>query len=307
MDVDVHHQHAVGLAAGMAQRGAAGLHPAVAPVAVAQAILGVEMGRQPVDVIVETDQDRVAIVGMQQIAPVLDARHARIDLAEHALPARRELDRTTLDVPLPDAVVCPLDRQGIALLAFAQARLHFLALLGALGESVIGLVDAMTQLRQRGGEPAQLVALRQPAVRGRSIHRLPHQVPQRPSHPQLGLDRGEQKQGQGSQHQGTLPAGGEFRRVLQRQEGPSRQQGRGQQQRNQQFHAQTHHPVPPPEGFKVQSSPPAPRYPPVRGGSDRDGRQRTRRWERRAGQAASAALDQTCPPADARTGRRRHR
>jgi hypothetical protein len=58
MDIVVHDHDAVRLPGGVANRSAAGMYPAITTVAVVQSVFLVEMLREPVQVVFETQHDR---------------------------------------------------------------------------------------------------------------------------------------------------------------------------------------------------------------------------------------------------------
>ena len=68
------------------------------------------------------------VVGMNPFEPLPRTRADLVlRVAEHLLPAGREVDRVGAEIPVEDAVVGALDRQGIAFLAVAESVVGGLA------------------------------------------------------------------------------------------------------------------------------------------------------------------------------------
>jgi hypothetical protein len=93
-------------------------------VAMAQPILLVEVLCQSLQVVFRAQDDVRALLGVEQALPIIDPSNGRTREAEQSLPAQRKLDRAAIDVPFPDAVVCALDRQCIAILPLAHTLLE---------------------------------------------------------------------------------------------------------------------------------------------------------------------------------------
>ena len=110
-------------ALGVSDRHAAGEHPAVGAVAVLDPVLVLEVVAGAGQVGLERLRERGAVVGMHAAEP-LAAGVAELGLgvAEHLLPARREVQAVAADVPVPQAVVGALHRQRVALLGLGEPR-----------------------------------------------------------------------------------------------------------------------------------------------------------------------------------------
>ena len=113
--------HTVGLAVGIPQSPAAGQNPAPASILVLKAELHGVVGTLIVQILVQRRHHAVVIVRVQQLFEGGEVvRQLIILVADHALPAWGKEDRTTADVPVPDAVIGPAYGQGEAFLAFGQ-------------------------------------------------------------------------------------------------------------------------------------------------------------------------------------------
>ena len=82
-----------------------------------------EHGRLAGDVIADRSLNARQVVRMHEAAPVRRAAHVVIAVAEHRLPARREVDLVAFDVEVPQAVVCGGLRERVALLELGESRL----------------------------------------------------------------------------------------------------------------------------------------------------------------------------------------
>src|SRR5688572_3099956 len=108
------------MAGAVAHRQAARQHPAEGAVAMAQAVLALEMGGSPLQVLADLAPQPGAIAGVHAREPLLGAAgNFALLVAEHCRPAGRVVDLLALEVPVPEAVVGAARRQRIALLAAA--------------------------------------------------------------------------------------------------------------------------------------------------------------------------------------------
>ncbi len=108
----------VGVAHGHRSR----VHPAVLAVAVLDPVLVLEVLERAGHVRVERLRERGAVVLVHAAEP-LAGRVADLGVvvAEHLLPARREVEAVGADVPVPEALVGALERERVALLGLGEA------------------------------------------------------------------------------------------------------------------------------------------------------------------------------------------
>ena len=94
----------------------------------AHAVQALEDRRLAGDVIADRGLHARHVVGMHERAPVGRLPHVGLVVAEHGLPARREVDAVVERIEIPQAVVGAVERQLVALLEVAQMRLDLDAL-----------------------------------------------------------------------------------------------------------------------------------------------------------------------------------
>src|SRR5258705_4671363 len=92
---------------------------------------------------------------MKEALPILDLTKTRISLAEQSPPAQRNLDCAALDVPFPNAIVGPLDRQRVAILQLAHTLLQHLMAGLLLCQSRFVVLHPIPQSIDPSGEFAQ--------------------------------------------------------------------------------------------------------------------------------------------------------
>jgi hypothetical protein len=152
---------------------AAGQHPAVRAVAVLDPVLVLEVLAGTRQVRLERLRERGAVVEMDAAEP-LTGRVAELGVrvAEHLLPARREVQAVPAHIPVPQAVVGALHRQRVALLGLGQPRERVLVgdrvAEGALEPVVVGHVlgDAGLGGRDVGVAVGRVVEQQDRRVRG---------------------------------------------------------------------------------------------------------------------------------------------
>jgi hypothetical protein len=120
-DVGLGADDARGAAVGVAYGDPAREHPAVGAVAVLDAVLGLEVLRGAGQVALERLGEPGAVVGVHAAQP-LAGRIADLGLriADHRLPARREVQLVGAHVPVPEPVVGALQRERVALLGLRE-------------------------------------------------------------------------------------------------------------------------------------------------------------------------------------------
>src|SRR5262249_59089689 len=98
--------------------------PAVAAVLMAHAVLALERGRAPFEMVLEEGLDLAEVVGVDPAEPLEGSVADVLRLAaEHRLPALGVVDLVGLQGPVPEAVVDALGGEGVALLAGAEGFL----------------------------------------------------------------------------------------------------------------------------------------------------------------------------------------
>src|SRR5207237_7926920 len=108
------------------------------------------------------------IVGMHAPEPVVRiAADLALGEAEHALPARRQVDAVSDEVPVPEAVVRAAGGEGIALLALAQRVLRPAPL-----ADVEQRADHRRTARKLGARAVGLDVYRRPVLASSAIRRL---------------------------------------------------------------------------------------------------------------------------------------
>ena len=101
-DIRVRTRHAVGFAAAVPDGCAARQYPAIGAVFVAQAMLYFIKSRLTVEVAVERNSDAFLIFGMNARTPFLKlVGQLVVGIAQHRLPAGREVHLVGADVPIP--------------------------------------------------------------------------------------------------------------------------------------------------------------------------------------------------------------
>src|SRR5262249_45872470 len=124
-DVGHRAREARGLAEPVPHREPAAEHVAPALLAVADAVLALEVRGQALEVGHDLHAQAVAVLGVDAVEPLGGPPADRLlGLPEHLLPARRQIDLAPLEVPVPEAVVRPPRGERVALLAGLERRLR---------------------------------------------------------------------------------------------------------------------------------------------------------------------------------------
>jgi hypothetical protein len=124
---------------------AAGEHPAILSLLVPHAMLALEAARSPGAMLLDLGPDPLDIVLVHAGEPDVERAAGRFAAEpEQFVPAMRVEDRAGVDLPVPEAIVAPAERQGISLFALGERALGLLPReLGADSSQRDGEVDRL--------------------------------------------------------------------------------------------------------------------------------------------------------------------
>src|ERR1035437_4140445 len=134
---------------GVAHDDAAAEHPDEESLAVAEAVLAVEVRSRPGGLRGDIHLELRQVAQVDPAEPLLGAqRKCAVHHADHLPPALGEVDLAGDEVPVPEPVVRTARGEGVALLALAERKLHLAALLDLTLEMFVRVLELDGALEQ---------------------------------------------------------------------------------------------------------------------------------------------------------------